>query len=338
MKKIRVGINGMGRIGRTILRKILLKKLPELEVVAVNNPGRPISYIHLLEHDSIHGRFPHKFEYIDNCIKCQDLDKSIYFHNESRPENIAWDKQNVDIVIDSTGIFRTKEALSKHFRPTVKKVILCAPGKDVDGTFVMGINEKEYRPSEHHIISNASCTTNCLAPVCKILHDQFIIENGFMATVHAYTLDQSLLDSAHKDLRRARAAALNIIPTSTGAAKSIGLVIPELAGKLDGYAIRVPTPDVSLVDLTVNLGQKTSVEEINQSMLEASQTYFKNILYYNDEELVSSDFVGNEHSAIFDSTLIKVHGNTTNLVIWYDNEAGFSSRVIDLALMVGENF
>jgi glyceraldehyde 3-phosphate dehydrogenase len=334
MKKVRVGINGMGRIGRTVLREIFNLNHPVLEVVAVNNPGVSETYVHLLRYDSNHGKFLKQVDFKDGILTIDS--KKVLFFNSSDPKDIPWDKANVDLVIDSTGKFKDKEALSKHLRGSVKKVMMCAPGKNLDGTFVMGVNNQTFDPAKHQIFSNASCTTNCLAPVAKVIHDNFGIENGMMTTVHSYTLDQNILDSSHKDLRRARAGAVSIIPTSTGAAKAIGLVIPELTGKLDGFSLRVPTPNVSLVDLTVYLKKKASIAEINQTLKDAAMKHLKGIIEYTEEELVSVDYMSNPNSAIIDSKLTNVVGNMVKIVSWYDNEFGFSRRVIDLASYAGE--
>jgi glyceraldehyde-3-phosphate dehydrogenase type I len=262
--------------------------------------------------------------------------RKIKFFNIKNPEEIDWSSLGVQVVVDCTGIFKDKAKLGLHMRGTVKKVIMCAPGKDLDGTFVMGINNEEYDSNKHHIISNASCTTNCLAPIVKVLLENFGIVNGLMTTVHSYTSDQNLLDNAHEDLRRARAANLSMIPTSTGAAKALGEVIPSVKGKLDGYAVRVPTPDVSMVDLTVVLEKKASKEEVNLAMKKASETNLKGVLGYTEEELVSQDFMGTTESSILDSKLTNVIGNTVKVISWYDNEVGFSNRVIDLANFIGQ--
>lgn len=331
---IRVGINGMGRIGRTILREVFNRGLEnEIEIVAVNNPGTPSQYVHLLKYDSVHGRFNG-----DIHLEGQDLSvkgKSIVFTGIKDPSEIPWGDHGVQVVIDATGIFKDKEGLSKHLHGTVKKVVMCAPGKGLDATFVMGINNNTYDNKTHHVISNASCTTNCLAPVAKVLHEVFGIENGFMTTVHAYTSDQLLLDGSHSDPRRARAAALSMIPTTTGAAKTVGEVIPELKGKLDGYSVRVPTSNVSMVDFTVNLKKAASKEEVNKALKEASMGPLQGILEYTEEELVSSDFNGMRSSSCVDSTLTNVIGNNVKVVAWYDNETGFSNRVIDLVNFIG---
>lgn len=334
MKKVRVGINGMGRIGRTVLREIFNLNHPILEVVAVNNPGQQERYIHLLKYDSNHGKFLKTVTYKEGELTIDD--KKVAFFNMPDPKDIPWDKVNVDIVIDSTGVFKDKEALGRHMKGSVKKVIMCAPGKNLDATFVMGVNHSSYDSAKHNIISNASCTTNCLAPVAKVINEKFGIENGMMTTVHSYTLDQSILDSSHKDPRRARAGAVSIIPTSTGAAKAIGLVIPELTGKLDGFSLRVPTPNVSLVDFSVNLKKKATIAEINQVLKEAAQGPLKGILDYTEEELVSVDYLSNPNSSIIDAKLTNVVGNMAKIVAWYDNEFGFSRRVVDLAAYIGE--
>lgn len=333
MKKINIGINGLGRIGRTLVNYWARNYSDKIQITAVNNPGKAQDYLHLLKYDSIHGKFPFEVKLDNEFIIIGD--NKIKFFNQKNPAEIDWSSQNVDIVIDSTGIFKDKEALSAHMKGSVKKVIMCAPGKQLDGTFVMGINSDQYDTTKHHFISNASCTTNCLAPVAKVLEENLKIINGFMTTVHSYTNDQNLLDNSHSDLRRARAAALSMIPTTTGAAKALGEVIPSLKGKLDGYAVRVPTPNVSMVDLTVNVEKSTTIAEINAMMKKASETHLQNILAYTDEELVSTDFMGRTESSIFDSALTNVIGNTVKIVSWYDNEVGFSNRVLDLATFVG---
>ena len=340
MKNVKVGINGVGRIGRTVLRayfaRIAKNIDTNIEIVAINNPGDAKPYIHLLKYDSLHGKLEGEFEYNKETSEINYLGRKIKFFSERNPEEIDWSAYGAQVVIDCTGIFKDKPKLGLHMRGTVKKVIMCAPGKDLDGTFVMGINNEKYDNTKHHIISNASCTTNCLAPIVKVLHENFGIVNGIMTTVHAYTSDQNLLDNAHEDLRRARSAAMSMIPTSTGAAKALGEVIPEMLGKLDGYAVRVPTPDVSMVDLTVNLEKKATKAEINEAMKKASLGNLKGILGYSEEELVSMDYVGTTESSYFDSKLTNVMGNLVKVVSWYDNEVGFSNRVIDLANFVGQ--
>jgi glyceraldehyde 3-phosphate dehydrogenase len=333
MPKIKVGINGMGRIGRTILREFFNRKETEFEVVAVNNPGKSSDYIHLLKYDSIHGKFNGDVSIEGSDMKING--SNIKFFDIRDPSEIPWSDLGVQIVIDATGIFKDKPGLGKHMRGTVKKVIMCAPGSNLDATFVMGINNNIYDPTKHHIVSNASCTTNCLAPVAKVLNDKFGIENGFMTTVHSYTSDQSLLDAAHSDPRRARAAALSMIPTTTGAAKTVGEIIPELKGKLDGYSVRVPTPNVSLTDFTVNLKKAATKEEVNSALREASETTLKGILRFETEELVSVDYMGMSHSSCVDASLTNVIGNNVKVVAWYDNECGFSNRVLDLVKFIG---
>jgi glyceraldehyde 3-phosphate dehydrogenase len=338
MKTINIGINGMGRIGRTILRALIKRQLAgldtDIQIVAVNNPGDHLPYVHLLKYDSLHGKMPCEVKY--EAQKLFINGKTIQFFNSMKPTEIPWSDYKIDVVIDATGVFKDKAGLSQHLKGSVKKVIMCAPGKDLDGTFVMGINHETYKPDQHHIISNASCTTNCLAPIVKVMNDQFGIENGFMTTVHAYTSDQNLLDNSHSDLRRSRAAAMSMIPTSTGAAKALGEVIPEMTGKLDGYAVRVPTPDVSMVDLTINLSKQADKKSINEAMKKASEGYLKGILGYTDEELVSIDFMGKTESSYFDSKLTNVIGKTAKIISWYDNEVGFSNRVLDLAKYIGQ--
>jgi glyceraldehyde-3-phosphate dehydrogenase type I len=337
MSKFKVAINGMGRIGRTIIRE--LYSLPErnFEIVAVNNPGPKIgNYLHLLQYDSVHGPFKGTIEYQDDGDSFTINGQNIRFFSQKDPATIPWEEFKVDIVIDATGKFKDGESLGKHKRGSVKKVIMCAPGKDLDGTFVMGVNNDSYDASKHHIISNASCTTNCLAPVAKVLNDKFGIVSGFMTTVHAYTSDQQLLDGSHKDLRRARSAAMSIVPTSTGAAKAVGLVIPELKGKMDGLSMRVPTPNVSVVDLNVILNKKTSIEEINQAFIEAADGPLKGILKNEKKPLVSIDFCGMRESSCVDLELTNYIDGMAKIVAWYDNEAGFSNRIIDLASYIGE--
>ena len=335
MSKVKVGINGMGRIGRTILREIFNMNHPVLEVVAVNNPGVTERYVHLLRYDSCHGKFGKEVVQGDGQITIDG--KKVRFFNERDPANIPWEEEGVDIVIDGTGIFKDKEALGRHIKGSVKKVIMCAPGNDLDGTFVFGVNHKDYDPKSMNIVSNASCTTNCLAPVAKVLHDTFGIESALMTTIHAYTLDQKILDASHSDHRRARAGAVSMIPTTTGAAKALGMIIPDLAGKVDGLAVRVPTPNVSMVDLSVVLKKKASVDDINSALKNASAGELKGILNYTEEELVSIDYMSDPHSSTIDSKLTYAIGNSAKVIAWYDNEFGFSHRVIDLTSYVAEN-
>lgn len=333
MTKIKVGINGMGRIGRTVLREYFNRKETEFEIVAVNNPGKADQYIHLLKYDSVHGPFNGEVKFEGDVMNING--QAIKFYGQRDPSEIPWSDQGVQVVIDATGIFKDKEGLGKHMKGSVKKVIMCAPGKGLDATFVMGVNHHIYDAQKHHIVSNASCTTNCLAPVVKILNDKFGIENGFMTTVHSYTSDQMLLDGSHTDPRRARAAAMSIIPTTTGAAKTVGEIIPELKGKLDGYSFRVPTPNVSLTDFVATLKKTATAEEINAALKEASEGSLKGILRYETEELVSVDFMGMRHSSCLDASLTNVIGNTVKVIAWYDNEAGFSNRVLDLVKFIG---
>ena len=333
----KIGINGLGRIGRTIIREIFSRKLQnEVEIVAVNNPGSPHEYVHLFKYDSVHGRYDGQAYYDDASSELRIEGKAIKFFGEKDPAEIPWEDYGVDIVIDASGVFKTGPDLARHKKGSVKKVIMCAPGQNLDGTFVVGINHEDYDKDNHHIISNASCTTNCLAPVAKVIHESFGIMNGMMTTVHAYTSDQNLLDGSHRDSRRARAAALSMIPTTTGAAKAVGLVLPELSGKLDGYAIRVPTPNVSLVDLTVRLTKTVSIEDVNKALKEASQGALSGILRFEEQELVSIDYMGMRESSCVDASLTNVIDDTVKVVAWYDNETGFSNRVIDLAKYVGE--
>lgn len=337
MSTIKLAINGMGRIGRTVIREFEKRKaqgdFSNLEIAAVNNPGKAQDFVHLMKYDSLHGKFPGDVSLEGDILKCGT--SSMKFFTQTDPSQIDWSSRDINIVIDATGIFKNKEGLGKHLGGSVKKVIMCAPGTDLDATFVFGINHEEYVADSHHIVSNASCTTNCLAPLAKVLDDAFGIEQGFMTTIHAYTGDQNVLDASHSDPRRSRAAAMSMIPTSTGAAKAVGLVLPSLKGKLDGYAVRVPTPDVSMVDLTVTLKKAATKEEINSAMKEAAETSLKGVLSYEDAPLVSIDFLGNPHSSIFDSLLTNVIGNQAKIVSWYDNEVGFSNRVVDLAQFMG---
>lgn len=335
-KKTKIGINGLGRIGRTLLREWTNRHIQNFEIVAINNPGAMEGYVHLIKYDSLHKTFNAQISMQDSVLSVNN--HKIQFFDFKDPNEIPWEKCQVDIVIDATGKFKTGPELSAHKRGTVKKVVMCAPGKNLDATFVYGINHQSYDKNKHHIVSNASCTTNCLAPIAQILHNTFGIEKGFMTTVHAYTSDQVLLDGSHSDLRRGRAAALSMIPTTTGAAKAVGSVIPELKGKLDGYSIRVPTPDVSVVDFTVELKKPATKETINQSVKAASEGWLKDIVAYSDEPLVSIDYLGRRESSIFDAELTNVIGNMAKVVSWYDNEVGFSNRVLDLVGYMGDQF
>ena len=334
---LNIGINGLGRIGRMILRELAGRSGDKIRIAAVNTLGEPELSAHLIKYDSVHGPFS---KAVSVCGGNLDIDgRTVRFHGHRDPAQIPWGEDNIDIVIDSTGIFNNKEGLGKHLGGSVKKVIMCAPGKDLDGTFVMGVNHQSYDPKAHHIVSNASCTTNCLSPMAKVLDESFGILSGLMTTVHSYTGDQCLLDAEHADPRRARSAALSMIPTTTGAAKAVGLVIPKLKGKLDGFAIRVPTPNVSLTDLTCFVEKDTTKEEVNEAFEKAAQSSLKGILRYEEERLVSSDFMGMKESSCIDASLTAViSGRTVKAVSWYDNEIGFSNRVLDLALHMGRSF
>ncbi len=328
---IRVGINGFGRIGRLFFRASRGKNI---DVVGINDLTDAKTLAHLLKYDSIHGRFPGTVEAGENEIIVDGV--SIPICSERDPANLPWSKLGATIVIESTGLFVHREGASKHLAAGAERVIISAPAKDPDVTIVLGVNTDAYDPAKHKIVSNASCTTNCLGPIAKVLHDEYGIEGGWMTTIHAYTNDQVTQDSPHSDLRRARAAAVSMIPTSTGAAKAIGLVMPELAGRLDGYAMRVPTSDVSIVDLSVKLRKSTDAASINAVMKAAADGPLKGILEYCDEPLVSIDFLGNPHSSILDADNTRVmDGNFAKVLSWYDNEMGYSSRVVDLALLMG---
>ena len=330
---VKVGINGFGRIGRNIFRSALGNK--DIEFVAVNDLTTPATLAHLLKYDSILGNLPNNVSHGDNSITVDG--KSLKVFAERDPAKLDWASVGAEIVIESTGFFTDADKAKAHLGKTVKKVIISAPATNEDITIVLGVNEGKYDPAKHNIISNASCTTNCLAPVVKVLHETFGIESGLMNTIHSYTNDQVVLDAPHKDLRRARAAALSMIPTSTGAAKALKLVIPEMAGKLDGFSIRVPTPTVSVVDLTFVSQKPITVESVNAAIKAAAEGPLKGILGYTEEELVSSDFRGNPLSSIFDSKLTKVVGQHTGKIIsWYDNEWGYSNRVRDLVVFLAK--
>jgi glyceraldehyde 3-phosphate dehydrogenase len=324
---IKVGINGFGRIGRNIFRAALGD--PAIEIVAVNDITDSKTLAYLLKYDSILGNLPNKVTHTDDSIAVDG--KSFKVFRVKDPAELDWSSVGATIVVESTGLFTDGPSARKHIRSTVKKVIISAPATDPDTTLVLGVNDKTYDPAKHHVISNASCTTNCLAPVAKVLSDTFGITAGTMTTIHSYTNDQKLLDLPHKDLRRARAAALSMIPTSTGAAKALQLVIPELKGKLDGYAMRVPTPNVSVVDLTVFTEKPATVQTVNAALKAAADGPMKGILEYSTEELVSVDFRGNPHSSILDAGYTRVVGNNcVQILAWYDNEWGYSSRCRDL--------
>jgi glyceraldehyde 3-phosphate dehydrogenase len=324
----KVAINGFGRIGRLIVRAAL-KRGSDLEFVAVNDITDARTLAHLLKYDSVHGVWPGEVTVAEDQIVIDG--HAIRVLSVADLEMLPWRELGIDVVFEATGRFADREKAAKHLDQGAKKVLISAPGKDVDLTVVVGVNDADYDPARHHILSNASCTTNALAPVVKVLVDSFGITQGFMTTVHAYTNDQRILDLPHKDLRRARAAAVNVIPTSTGAARAIGLVIPELKGKLDGYALRVPVPDGSVIDLTVDLEQDTSVDAINEAMKAAAEGPLAGVLRYTEDPIVSSDIVGDPHSSIFDSKLTMVMGRQAKIVTWYDNEWGFSNRMVDLA-------
>lgn len=328
---IRVGINGFGRIGRNVFRAAYGRN--DLEIVAVNNRTSGEILPHLLKYDSVHGVFPGKVEYIEGGFKVDGRLVKVVSHTD--PADIPWGDLGVDIVIESSGKFNNGPACRKHLANGAKKVVISAPGKEEDITIVMGVNEEKYDSAIHHIISNASCTTNCLAPVAKVLNEAFHIKRGFMTTVHSYTNDQQILDQSHKDFRRARSAGLSIIPTTTGAAKAVSLVLPELNGKLSGFAMRVPTPNVSVVDLVVEVEKSTNREEVNAVLKDASRGSLEGILDYTELPLVSSDFNGSSVSSIVDglSTMV-MEDNLLKVLAWYDNEWGYSCRVLDLAAWV----
>ena len=324
---VRVGINGFGRIGRNIYRASLGD--PDVEFVAVNDITDPKTLAHLLKYDSILGNLKNSVGHTKDSLQVDG--KNLRVFAERDPAKIDWDSVGAQVVVESTGLFTKAADARKHLRGGVKKVIISAPATDEDVTLVLGVNDGMYDPARHHVLSNASCTTNCLAPVAKVVNDKFTIRSGTMTTIHSYTNDQKLLDLPHKDLRRARAAALSMIPTSTGAAKAIYLAIPALKGKLDGFAMRVPTPNVSVVDLVVFVEKATSVEEVNGALKAAANGPMQGILGYTEEELVSADFKGDEHSSIVDAPLTRVvAGNCIKVIAWYDNEWGYSCRVRDL--------
>jgi glyceraldehyde 3-phosphate dehydrogenase len=331
---VRIAINGFGRIGRMTMRNALSN--PKVEVVAINDRMDAKLMAFLFTHESVHGLYPGEVSFTQDTLTVDG--KQIHaLRITDDLLNLPWADLKIDVVLECTGLFRDREKAGKHIQAGAKKVIISAPGKNIDGTFALGINEETYDPLNHHVISNASCTTNCLAPLTKVLFDEFGIEKGLMTTIHSYTMDQSLLDTVHKDYRRARAAAMNMIPTSTGAASAIGLVIPELAGKLDGLAIRVPTPNVSLMDLTTVLTRSATVDQVNAAMKKAAEGRMKGILAYMDEPLVSTDFVNSTYSSIFDApSTFSIGDNMVKVLAWYDNESGYSARMVDLAAYVGE--
>jgi glyceraldehyde 3-phosphate dehydrogenase len=333
---VRVGINGFGRIGRNFFRAVAAQNAEgkaDIEIIAANDLGDVKTMAHLLKYDSILGRYPEDVEVVDDGIKVGGTTLKILA--EKDPAQLPWKDLGVDVVVESTGFFTDANAAKAHLDGGAKKVIISAPAKNEDVTVVMGVNHTSYDAEAHHIISNASCTTNCLGPMAKALHDEFGIVKGLMTTIHAYTQDQNLQDAPHKDLRRARAAALSIIPTSTGAAKAIGLVMPELKGRLDGYALRVPVPTGSATDLSFEAGRETSVEEVNAAVKAAAEGELKGFLRYTEDPIVSADIVTDPASCIFDAGLTKVIGNQVKVVGWYDNEWGYSNRLADLVTFVG---
>lgn len=331
--KPKVAINGFGRIGRLVFRANLLSE--KLDIVAINDLTDNDTLAHLLEFDSVHGTLD-----ADISVKGEDTivvnGKEIKALSQRNPEELPWEELGVDIVIEATGVFRTREGANKHITAGAKKVVITAPAKsEIDLTVVLGVNEEKYNKDEHHIVSNASCTTNCLAPVVKVLNDTFGIKRGLMTTIHAYTNDQRILDLPHKDLRRSRAAGMSMIPTTTGAAKAVGIVLPELAGKLNGFAVRVPTPDVSFVDLTVELEKDVTVEDVNGAFTEAANGALKGVLAVETRPLVSVDYTGNNNSSIVDAGMTEVmEGNLVKVASWYDNEWGYSCRTVDLAALM----
>ena len=330
---IKIGINGFGRIGRNVVRTMLGNG--DFDIVAVNDLTDTKTLAHLLKYDSIMGNLTNDISHTANAINVDGDEFRVF--SEKDPSMIPWEEVGAEIVIESTGRFTKAEDAKKHLRGSVKKVVISAPAKDEDVTIVLGVNENMYDPANHHIISNASCTTNCLAPVAKVIHEKFGIKNALMNTIHSYTNDQQLLDLPHKDLRRARAAALSMIPTSTGAAKAVALVIPELKGKFDGISVRVPTPNVSLVDVVINVEKETSTEEVNKVLKDAAEGELKGILAFSEEPLVSIDFRGNPNSSIVDAENTKVIGGTAiKILSWYDNEWGYSCRVRDLIKFIAD--
>ncbi len=325
---IRVGINGFGRIGRQVMRQSIGRD--DLAVVAVNDLWDPAVFAHLLRHDSTYGAFPHEVRVSEEGLSIGG--RNVVFTSHRDPGEIPWGQREVDVVVEATGLFRDRTQAERHRNPGgARKVIISAPAKDPDLTVVMGVNSDAYQSEKHHVISNASCTTNCLAPLAKVLNDAFQIESGMMNTIHAYTSDQQLLDGPHKDLRRARSAAINMIPTSTGAAVAVGDVLPELDGKLDGFSVRVPTPTVSLLDFTAICRRPVTAETVNEALSNASRTSLAGVLAVTEEPLVSSDYVGSEYSAVVDLTLTQAVGEQmVKVVAWYDNEMGYATRVVDL--------
>jgi glyceraldehyde-3-phosphate dehydrogenase (NAD(P)) len=335
---IRVAINGFGRIGRNFMRCWLLRDSSDIEIVAINDTSDPKTNAHLLKYDTMLGTLKGiDISADENSIIVKG--KTVKCTSDRNPENLPWKDWDIDLIIESTGVFTSREGATKHLNAGAKKVLITAPGKNDDGTFVYGVNHHEYAHETHTIISNASCTTNCLAPIVKVLHEKFGIIKGTMTTTHSYTGDQRLLDASHRDVRRARAAAMNIVPTSTGAAKAVALVLPDLKGKLNGVALRVPTPNVSMVDLVAQVEKPTFAEEVNSTLKEAAEGSLKGILEYSDLPLVSSDYQGHDASSIVDASLTLVMGNDlVKVMAWYDNEWGYSQRVLDLAELVARDW
>jgi glyceraldehyde 3-phosphate dehydrogenase len=325
---IRVGINGFGRIGRNFFRAQHALGA-DIEVVALNDLGDAKTMAHLLRYDSTLGPFQGEVELADGVLRAAG--EEVRMFSERDPGALPWGDLGVDVVLESTGFFTDREGAGKHLAAGAKKVLISAPAKDPDITVVLGVNDGEYDPASHHIVSNASCTTNCVAPLAKVLNDLAGIQSGFMTTIHAYTQDQNLQDEPHKDLRRARAAAINLVPTSTGAAKAIGLVLPDLQGKLDGVAVRAPVPTGSLTDLVVTLGRETTADEVQDAYRAAAAGPLEGILQFSEDPIVSTDIVGNAYSCIYDSPLTMVHGSTVKVFGWYDNEWGYSCRLVDVA-------
>jgi glyceraldehyde-3-phosphate dehydrogenase (NAD(P)) len=335
---IRVAINGFGRIGRNFMRCWLTRENSKIDLVAINDTSDPRTNAHLLKYDTMLGTLKDAdISADDNSIIVNG--KTVKCTSDRNPENLPWKDWEIDLIIESTGVFTSKEGASKHLNAGAKKVMITAPGKNDDGTFVVGVNHQDYDHNKHVVISNASCTTNCLAPIAKVLHENFGIIKGMMTTTHSYTGDQRLLDASHRDLRRARAAAMNIVPTSTGAAKAVALVVPALKGKLNGVALRVPTPNVSMVDFIVQVEKKTFAEEVNQVLQSAAEGPLKGIMEYSDLLLVSSDYRGHDASSIVDASLTMVmDGDMVKVMAWYDNEWGYSQRVVDLAELMAEKW
>ena len=325
---MRIAINGFGRIGRMILRAAYEQGFDNLDIVAVNDLTDTKTLAHLLKYDSVHGKFKGEIGHDHEAIYVNGHKIKVF--SERDPEKLPWQQLGIDVVAECTGFFRNRDQAAKHLNAGAKKVLISAPSKDADIDIVLGVNEHEYNKDKHHIVSNASCTTNCLAPVVKVLNDNFGIEKGFMTTVHAFTGDQQIVDGPHKDLRRARSAAINIVPTTTGAASAVSKVIPSLKGKLDGIAVRVPVANSSLTDFVAVLKRETSVEEINNLFRNVANHHLRGILEYSEEPLVSTDINGNPHSSIFDASCTKVNGNIVKIFAWYDNELGYSHRMVDL--------